>query len=230
MSKAILTIDDITSANTPAMVDYLCGRGIPAIMFAVGQNVEKYYDEAIYVLKKGIIIGNHSYSHPCFNDLTLEQAIEEIQKTEEILNKLYSDAGVERRFRPFRFPYGHKGGDNYKALQEYLKEQGFHKLMDEQITYSWYEENGLNRDIDTFWTFDFGEYQIRPGSDFTVESVFARIHDEHPPTGDVLLKEDNHHIVLIHAHDETEEMLPKYYKLFLDYVLEHGVEFEEPRF
>lgn len=230
MSKAILTIDDIASANTPAMVDYLCDRGIPAIMFAIGQNVEKYYDEAIYTLKKGVIVGNHSYSHPCFNDLSFEQAVEEIQKTEEILDKLYSDAGVERCFRPFRFPYGIKGGDNYEALQNYLKEQGFHKLVDTQIAYPWYAENRLNQDIDTFWTFDFGEYQIRPGSDFTKESVFARIHDEHPPTGDVLLKEGNHHIILIHAHDETEEMLPKYYKLFLDYVLERGVVFEEPRF
>lgn len=230
MSKAILTIDDISSANTSAIVDYLCSKEISAVMFAEGQNVEKYYEEAIYALQKGMIVGNHSYSHPCFNDLTFEQALEEIQKTEEILDRLYRDAGVERRYRPFRFPYGIKGGDNYEALQNYLKEQGFDKLIDTQITYPWYEENGLHQDIDTFWTFDFGEYQIRPGSDFTKESVFARIHDEHPPTGDVLLKEGNHHIILIHAHDDTEKMLPEYYKLFLDYVLQHGVEFEEPRF
>lgn len=230
MSKAILTIDDITSANTPAIVDYLCGKGILAVMFAEGQKVEKYYEEAIYALQKGMIVGNHSYSHPCFSDLTLEEAVEEIQRTEEILDQLYRDAGVERRYRPFRFPYGIKGGEHYEALQNYLREHRFDKLMDTQITYPWYEENRLHSDIDTFWTFDFGEYQIRPNSGFTKESVFARIHDEHPSTGDVLLKEGNHHIILIHAHDDTEKMLPGYYKLFLDYVLEQGVEFEEPRF
>ena len=41
MIHAILTIDDIASENTPAIVDYLNERGIPALMFAVGENVEK---------------------------------------------------------------------------------------------------------------------------------------------------------------------------------------------
>ena len=230
MSKAILTVDDIASKNTPAIVDYLCDKGIPAVFFAVGQNVEKYYEEAIYALKKGIIVGNHSYSHRAFSKLSLESGIEEIDKNEEILDRLYHDAGVERRYRPFRFPYGDKGGDNYKALQTYLKEQRFDKLVDSQITYPWYVENRLNQDIDTFWTFDFGEYQIRPGSDFTEESVFQRIHAEHPVSGDVLLKDGNYHIILMHAHDETESMVPEYYKLFLDYVIEQGVEFETPEF
>ena len=30
---------------------------------------------------------------------------------------------------------------------------------------------GLDKDIDTFWTFDFGEYNIRKGSGFTEEDV-----------------------------------------------------------
>ena len=29
-------------------------------MFAVGQNVEKYYDNAVYALQHGMIVGNHS--------------------------------------------------------------------------------------------------------------------------------------------------------------------------
>ncbi len=230
MSKAILTIDDISSKNTPSIVDYLCEKKIPAILFAVGQNVERYYDEAMYAVKKGIIVGNHSYSHPSFGKISFERGVEEIQRTEELLNRLYQDAGVERQYRPFRFPYGDKGGEYYERLQAYLKEQHFDKLVDTQITYSWYAENQLHQDIDTFWTFDFEEYQIRPDSTFTKESVLARIHDEQPPTGEVLLKEGNHHIILMHAHDETERMLPEYYKIFLDYVWEQGVEFEIPRF
>ncbi|MGN1147479.1 MAG: polysaccharide deacetylase family protein [Lachnospiraceae bacterium] len=230
MSKAILTIDDIGSKNTPAIVDYLCEKGIQAVMFAVGQNVERYYDETVYALQKGMIVGNHSYSHPGFSSLSLEECIEEIEKNEDILNKLYKDAGVERRYRPFRFPYGDKGGENYGALQEYFVKNGFDKLKDTQITYPWWAENRLDKDIDTFWTFDFGEYQIRPGSSFTKESVLARVHDEHPGCGGVLLEQGSHHIILFHAHDETEEMVPGYHKLFLDYVMAHGVEFEKPEF
>lgn len=230
MSKAILTIDDFASVNTPAIVDYLCEKNIPAVLFAIGQGIEEHYEEALYALKKGMLMGNHSYSHPHFSEISLETAVEEIQKTEDILNQLYRDAGVERTYRPFRFPYGDKGGDNYTALQEYLKEQKFDKLVDTQITYPWYIEQGCNKDIDTFWTFDFAEYCIRPGSDFTKESVFERIHDEKAESGDALLKEGNQHIVLLHAHDDTESMLPEYYKIFLDYVMERGVEFVAPTF
>ena len=103
MVKALLTIDDIASKNTVAIVDYLNKNKIPAIMFAWGENIEKHYENAIYALKNGMIVGNHSYSHPAFSKLSFEQAVEEIEKNELVLDKLYKDAGVERRFRPFRF-------------------------------------------------------------------------------------------------------------------------------
>ena len=60
MIHAILTIDDIASGNTPAIVDYLNEKGITALMFAVGENVERYYDNAVYALQHGMIVGNHS--------------------------------------------------------------------------------------------------------------------------------------------------------------------------
>ena len=86
MINAVLTIDDVSSANTPAIVDYLNSKGITALMFAVGENVEKYYDNAIYALKKGMILGNHSYSHPAFSRLSLEEGIENIEKNEAVLD------------------------------------------------------------------------------------------------------------------------------------------------
>ncbi len=230
MNSALLTIDDISSKNTPAIVDYLKEKGIKPIFFATGENVERYYEEALYVVKNGMIVGNHSYSHPAFSSLTWEECIEEIEKCEAILNKLYRDSGVERVFRPFRFPYGDKGGDNKNALQNYFREKGFQKVNDTHITYPWWKEQNLNVDIDTFWTFDFAEYNIRQGSGFTKESVWKRMHNESPETGAVLFAENNRHILLLHAHDETEELLPEYYKLFIEHLLENGVTFDEPGF
>ena len=122
MFSALLTIDDIASKNTPAIIDYLDEKKIPVIMFAWGENVERYHDAALYALKKGIIVGNHSYSHPHFSELTFEECVKEIEKCEAILDDLYKEAGVERRFRPFRFPYGDKGGDNKEAIQKYLSD------------------------------------------------------------------------------------------------------------
>ena len=139
MINAVLTIDDISSKNTPAIIDYLCEKGIKCVMFAWGAFVENLFDEAVYALKHGMIVGNHSYSHPNFSKLTLEEGINEIEKCEAVLDKLYKDAGVERRYRPFRFPYGDKGGENKDALQKYLAEKGFDKLDDRSITWPWWK-------------------------------------------------------------------------------------------
>lgn len=230
MINAVLTIDDIASANTPAIVDYLNANGITALMFAVGENVENYYDNAIYALKNGMILGNHSYSHPAFSKLSVEEAIADIEKNEVVLDKLYRDAGVERKYRPFRFPYGDKGGANKDALQAFLRDKGFGKLKDTQFPYAWWKERGLDKDIDTFWTFDFAEYNIRQGSGFTEEDVWKRINNMDPVNGAALLKEGNSHFLLLHAHDETEELVPEYYKKFIDYLIEKGVVFTKPEF
>ena len=230
MIKALLTIDDIASDNTPAIVDYLKENNIPALMFAWGEKVEDNYENAIYALKNGMIVGNHSYSHPAFSKISIEQAVEEIEKNERLLDRLYKDAGVERCFRPFRFPYGDKGGSNKDALQEYLRKNGFDKVCDTQLEYEWWKANGLDKDIDTFWTFDFAEYQIRKDSGFTKEDVFKRIEDPAPENGAALLADGSNHMLLIHAHDETEEMVPGYFKLFIDRLIEKGVVFEKTEF
>jgi peptidoglycan/xylan/chitin deacetylase (PgdA/CDA1 family) len=230
MNTAILTIDDIASKNTPAIVDYLKEKGIQAIMFATGQNVERFYEEALYAVKNGMIVGNHSYSHPAFSAISMEQCVEEIEKCEQVLDKLYADAGVERKFRPFRFPYGDKGSEKHDALQKYLTEQGFHKVDDRQIPYAWWKEYGMDQDVDTFWTFDFEEYRLYQDETFTKQSIWDKMSNNEPKSGAVLFAEENKHIVLLHAHDETEEVFPQYYKEFIERCLEKELKFEEPRF
>ena len=230
MSTAILTIDDIASGNTPAIVDYLNSKGITAVMFAVGVNVEKFYEEAIYALRNGMIVGNHSYSHPAFSKLTLKEAIADIERNEKVLNMLYRDAGVERVFRPFRFPYGDKGGEIAKELQKYLAEKGFNKLDDTKVPFAWWKRDGHTKFIDTFWTYDVEEYRLPLESGFTVEDVWKKMKDPNPPHATALLGENKHHIILLHAHDETEAIEPMYYKKFIDFMLENGISFEKPAF
>ena len=230
MNSAILTIDDISSKNTPAIVDYLKEKGITAVLFAVGANVEKFYGEAIYAVQAGMIVGNHSYSHPSFSSISLEQGIAEIEKCEAVLDKLYEDAHVTRQYRPFRFPYGDRGGENEQALQKYLADKGFDKLDDGKITYPWWSENSCNQNIDTFWTFDFEEYRIYLEDSFKIENVWNKMNNRNPAQGAALFGKENHHFVLLHAHDETEAIIPQYYKKFIDYALENGLTFEKPRF
>ena len=230
MNTAILTIDDFPSANTPSIVDYLKSHNIRVIFFCLGSRVKQYHDEAVYALQNGMIVGNHSFTHPGFSSLTYEQGVEEIEKCEAVLDQLYADAGVARTYRPFRFPYGDKGGENKEAFQKYLREHGFSKVMDTQLPYPWWKEQGLDRDIDTYWTFDFAEYNIRPGTGFTKDDVFARMHDEHPHSGAPLFAEGSRHIILFHDHPETEALVPGYVPLFIGHCLERGLTFDDPAF
>ena len=230
MIRALLTIDDIASKNTPQIVDYLVEKGITALMFAWGENIDRLPEEAEYALKNGMVVGNHSYTHPHFSELSFDECVAEIEKCEDALNRLYARAGVERKFRPFRFPYGDKGGENKDALQKYFFEHGFDKVNDKRIPFASWKEGGLDKDIDTLWTFDFAEYNIRKGSDFTEKDVMDRIHHVDLATGEGLLVDGTEHILLLHAHDETEELVPEYYKHFLEVLLENGVEFIKPEF
>ena len=222
MINTILTIDDISSKNTIAIVDYLNSLGIKALLFGVGEYIEKNYTEAQYVLKKGMILGNHSYSHPHFSTLSLNECIEEIQRNEEVLNKLYESVGIQKTYRPFRFPFGDKGGSNYEDIQKYLKENGFNKLDDSRITYPYWKENRLDKDIDTYWTYDVEEYRVRPNSDFCREDVLKKI--------DEFDFNDGNQIILLHAHDETEAMWNDYYKEIIDRLLQKNINFIEPKF
>lgn len=105
MNSALLTIDDFSSKNTPKIVDCLKEKGIKAIFFAIGVNVERYYEEAIYAVKNGMIVGNHSYSHPAFSSLTLQECIDEIEKCE--LHILHIHGRRKTTWIQISIPFGH---------------------------------------------------------------------------------------------------------------------------
>ncbi len=230
MIRALLTIDDIPSNNTHAIVDYLNENGIQAIMFAVGRKAEKDPEPVVYALRHGMIVGNHSYSHPHFSELSTEEGIAEIDRCEAVLDRVYEMAGVKRVHRPFRFPYGDKGKENKAVLQSFLREKGFSKVNDTHLPYAWWRESGLDRDIDTLWTFDFTEYNIRPQSGYTIEDVWKRVRDPNPGNGAALYAPEGRHILLLHAHDETDALVPGYYRLLLDDLMKNGVQFVKPDF
>jgi len=110
-------------------VDILYQYGIQPIWFCIGSEIEKRPEDVIYSIRKGGIIGNHSYSHPRFSQISLEECFEEIEKTDRIIDSIYREAGVARPIKAFRFPYGDKGEDNNfsrnltarKAKKRFLK-------------------------------------------------------------------------------------------------------------
>jgi len=112
MKTAYLTIDDAPSKDFRKKIDFLLSKNIPAIIFCQGNDLQNNQEEIIYAIKKGFIIGNHSHDHPYFSQLTLEQAKEQIKKTDVVIDEIYQKAGILRPVKFFRFPFGDKGGLN----------------------------------------------------------------------------------------------------------------------
>jgi peptidoglycan/xylan/chitin deacetylase (PgdA/CDA1 family) len=71
--QAYLTMDDAPSASFKKKVDFLTAKSIPAVFFCLGKLLEERFGEAVYALNRGYIIGNHSYDHPYFSDLTFRK-------------------------------------------------------------------------------------------------------------------------------------------------------------
>lgn len=229
MINSYLTVDDVTTSLTPKVINYLNSKNITPIMFCWGEHLLEHQDEAIYALQHGAILQNHSFSHPQFSALSMWKAKREIMKTERILTKLYEKAGVLRPFKLFRFPFGDNGGQNADLLQEFLKFRGFNHIDDTYFTDKDYFRPEQKQNLDVLWTFDYAEYNLRPGNAFTFEDVinraknFISVHEDEPNDEKV------RHIVLIHDHEETEEQHPGYFTEQIDFLLNSGVKFFPPK-
>lgn len=119
MPQAYLTIDDSPTHDTDAMVDFLVAEEIPAVLYCIGssykdlhldcQGMDTMPEPIISAIERGFIIGNHTYTHRRANELTLAEEIEEIEKTDALIDALYKKAGKPRTHKLFRFPHIDRG-------------------------------------------------------------------------------------------------------------------------
>lgn len=229
MGRAILTIDDIPQKVTRDIVDYLEQKEIPAIMFVIGENAEKDLDTVVYAIQHGIIVGNHSYSHPSLEDISFEEAVVEIENTDKLIEQAYERAGIKRPVKLFRFPYLNKGGQKKDMLQNYLKEKGYSSVDDSRVKSKGYIEAGWNMDIDVACSFDCQEYLV-PSGDKNFEDIIRRIEQGDIGMGSNIITDEGVNVILLHSHDDTERVKPNYYKVILDFILGKDVEFINPEF
>jgi len=127
MKKVVLTFDDGPSDMFKLRLNYLIKNNCKAIFFCTGENLEKkkYEDILIKAIKKGIIIGNHTYSHPNLSFTGYSKIKEEILKTDKIIDYIYSKAKIKRKIKLIRFPYFCSGGINFFRIQRLLKKLGY---------------------------------------------------------------------------------------------------------
>ena len=243
VKKAYLTIDDAPSTYMRQKIDFLLQKGIPAIFFCEGLKIEQHPEAVIYAIQKGFIIANHSYAHPHFSELSLEEAFTEIQRTDILIDRIYQQAGVKRPAKYFRFPFGDKGGlvgdypiakygnkgaKRKEAIQQYLRELGYTQPAFDNITTTYYREAGLLNDVDWYWTFDTFDWSVNAKEPIygitTLEAVYARMDEDVPEGARGLNRPQSEEIVLIHDHkDSTDIFYP-----IVERLLEKGLQFKLP--
>lgn len=224
--RAVLTIDDGPTEITTQIVDFLRSKEIPAVLFFPGDKMERRPEVVKSAIQAGMEIGNHSYSHPYFSELGFEECVEQILRTEDILNRIFASlaaAGIERRHKLFRFPYGDKGGEHKDRLQEFLEKNGFENLA-LRIDHPWYGAEGLDRDRDIYWTFDYKDYKINsPEYEFELADVWTRMAETLQPG-------ISDEIFLFHDHVETNRKYPRYYEELIHRTESMGIVFTQPSY
>ena len=240
---AYLTIDDAPSKDFRRKVDYLLFKKIPAIFFCEGELLNKRPKVVIYAIKKGFIIGNHSYNHQLFSDLTLKQCFGQIKKADEIIDKLYEKAGVKRPAKLFRFPFGDKGGLMHEEvfkrytgkgkirkekIQDFLRKLGYTQPKFKGITYSYYNKAGLLKDVDWNWTYDCFDHTIfDPEPTFGIKSlknIFERMEEDVPEGCRGLNYAGSEEIIVIHDFTKTAFT----FKPIIERLLAKGIIFKLP--
>ncbi|SHJ64508.1 LysM peptidoglycan-binding domain-containing protein [Parasporobacterium paucivorans] len=98
-----LTFDDGDDGGSiPEILQILSANGIKATFFLTGKAVSHHPEWIQAIVNQGHAIGNHSYSHPYFTQLTAEQMRAELDQTEAIVRN-YTGQSTKPLFRP---PYG----------------------------------------------------------------------------------------------------------------------------
>jgi peptidoglycan/xylan/chitin deacetylase (PgdA/CDA1 family) len=108
----------------------LARRHVPVTGFVIQKGVEDLgIASGTEILRRwtqrGLDLGNHTYSHPDSNDLTIEQFEEQITRGESTFIPLMKAAGRKPEF--FRFPFNHTGDtkEKHDALAAFLAQRGY---------------------------------------------------------------------------------------------------------
>lgn len=95
----LLSFDDGPDNEwTPQILDILKERGVKAVFFMIGANMEKHPDIVRRVLAEGHMIGGHTYSHPNIAQVSDERAHLELNATQRLTESITGHGSL--LFRP----------------------------------------------------------------------------------------------------------------------------------
>lgn len=97
----------------PDLLNIMEGKKVTATFFITGRFAKKYPEIIKQIAEDGHEIGNHGYSHPHPDKLTLEQNKKELTDTETVFRDLQIDCA-----KIFASPYGEHGDNVMQAANE----------------------------------------------------------------------------------------------------------------
>jgi peptidoglycan-N-acetylglucosamine deacetylase len=101
-NKIVLSFDDGPDRRwTPKILDILREKHVPGIFFVIGDQANRAPDLLKREYNEGHEIGNHTWTHPAFDDISRTQVKWELNLTQRLIE---STLGVKSLF--FRPPYG----------------------------------------------------------------------------------------------------------------------------
>lgn len=96
-----LTFDDGPAENTSKLLDILDKNSVKATFFFQGKNIHGNEEVIKKMHRRGHTLGNHSYNHPKFTELSDEDIRWQVEETDRLIH----EATGENSFF-FRSPYG----------------------------------------------------------------------------------------------------------------------------
>lgn len=198
-----LTFDDGPSVNTDKIISILNDKGVKATFFVVGERLSlgENKERLLRLYEAGHSIGNHTYSHDFSkiyknNKVQVGSFLEEVKKTEEVLNELIGERNCENIL--IRMPGGY-GSRKY-----------YHDPNLPELNKKFEEENIKNID----WNSLNGDAEGKP---YTKEQMINYVKKT--------AKGKQYVVVLMHdreGKEKTVEMLPE----IIDYFNSEGYIFK----
>ena len=130
-SRPMSTADaNAAAAATHKLLDALARHHVPVTGFVIQKSVETLgMDAGTAMLRewtqRGFDLGNHSYAHPDFDELTVAQFEDQIVRGETAIRPLMEAS--HRKVAFFRFPYNHTGDtkEKHDAVAAFLAQRGY---------------------------------------------------------------------------------------------------------
>lgn len=116
-----ITFDDGPNPkNTPKVLDLLKKYDAKATFFVIGEHVLRYPKLTKRVVKEGHELGNHTFSHPSFHNLSQKKIRKEIEEGKKVIHSVSGENG--RLFRP-------PGGAYNEKIVHAANEEGYRVIL-----------------------------------------------------------------------------------------------------